>query len=164
MNPTYVFIASDGNRYGPSSLEELNQWFMEGRITDESELEEMPSGRRVTYGQLSRPAGPPPGSVYETPPSTAAYPRQFAPSAPIPNHLAKAIVSTVCIGCLPLGIMAIVQSAQVNGLAASGQYERAQEASRKADTWSNWSIGIGVVILVLEIVLRVVAGGSGKGF
>lgn len=70
---------------------------------------------------------------------------QGGPRPNIPNHLVKAIISTVCCGCLPLGIVAIVFAAQVNGKLDAGDYGGAQKASAQANLWGNISIGLGVV-------------------
>jgi len=81
-------------------------------------------------------------------------PNQYNQAPPtIENHLAKAIFSTLCC-CLPLGIAAIVQASKVNSLMAAGNYQGAQEAAKKADDWSNISIGIGAVLVVLRIIME----------
>ncbi|MEI6537987.1 MAG: CD225/dispanin family protein [Planctomycetota bacterium] len=69
----------------------------------------------------------------------------------IPNHLVKAIISTLCC-CLPFGIVAIVFAAQVNGKLDAGDYAGAQKASQEANKWGNISIGIGVVVNLLVVV------------
>lgn len=79
------------------------------------------------------------------------------PRPNIPNHLVKAIISTVCCGCLPLGIVAIVFAAQVNGKLDAGDYAGAQKSSEQANLWSNISIGVGIVQLVIGIVIQVLA-------
>ncbi|RLT04291.1 MAG: CD225/dispanin family protein [Planctomycetota bacterium] len=68
----------------------------------------------------------------------------------IPNHLVKAIISTLCC-CLPFGIVAIVFAAQVNGKLDAGDYAGAQKASQEANKWGNISIGIGVVVNLLVV-------------
>ena len=64
---------------------------------------------------------------------------QMSPGGPrpnIPNHLVKAIISTLCC-CLPFGIVAIVFAAQVNGKLDSGDYAGAQKSSEQAKFWGN---------------------------
>jgi hypothetical protein len=73
---------------------------------------------------------------YVPPPTPTAPPAH----APVPNHLAWAIISTVLATCLccPLGlvgIVAIVFSSKVNGLLARGDIEGARRASANAKTW-----------------------------
>src|SRR5262245_11816299 len=52
----------------------------------------------------------------------------------IPNYLTQAILVTLCC-CWPLGIVAIVQAAKVNGFVGSGDYESARRASDSAKMW-----------------------------
>lgn len=67
-------------------------------------------------------------------------------SGPAPdNHLALAIFSTVCCGCLPLGIVSIVHSTQVQSKWAAGDARGAREAADKAKNYATWSIIIGVL-------------------
>jgi len=85
----------------------------------------------------------------------------------IPNHLVKAIISTACCGCLPLGIVAIVFAAQVNGKLDAGDYGGAQKASDQASLWGNISIGLGIVGGIIGIVIQVIAAmaaNQGQGF
>lgn len=76
---------------------------------------------------------------------------------PPDNYLVWAILTTV-LCCLPLGVVSIVFSSQVNSKWAMGDVAGAQEASRKARKFAIWSGIAAVVVLVLGLVL-VVAGG-----
>ena len=86
----------------------------------------------------------------------------------IPNHLVKAIISTVCCGCLPVGIVAIVFAAQVNGKLDAGDYAGAQKTSDQASLWGNIAIGLGVLVWIISIGLQVLAvvaaQNQGQGF
>ena len=82
---------------------------------------------------------------------------QGGPRPNIPNHLVKAIISTICC-CLPFGIVAIVFAAQVNGKLDSGDYGGAQKASEQANMWGNIAIGVGIVVNILVIVGQVLLG------
>ena len=75
----------------------------------------------------------------------------------VPNYLMQAILTTVCCGCLPIGILAIVKAASVNSLLAQGKYSEAVAASEEAKKWCWISFGIGVVLGGIGIVLQVVA-------
>ena len=66
----------------------------------------------------------------------------------IESHLVKAIVSTVCC-CLPFGLVAIVYAAQVGPCLRVNDQNAALEASKKADLWSNLSIGVGIILQAL---------------
>jgi len=80
-----------------------------------------------------------------------------APLKRIPNYLAQSILVTLFC-CLPLGIPAIVFSAQVNGKIQAGDIQGALESSRKAKMWGWWSFGIGLVGVILYFLVMVVAG------
>ena len=90
------------------------------------------------------PPPPPQGGGYPPPPG--GQPAQ--PS----NYLAWSILSTLFC-CLPLGVVAIVKSSQVNGLWAQGKYAEAQQSSDAAKKWALWSTIIGLVVLVIYGIL-----------
>jgi uncharacterized membrane protein YvbJ len=74
------------------------------------------------------------------------------PTVNIENHLAKAIFSTVCC-CIPFGIAAIIFAAQVKGKIEQGDVQGAQESADRADLWSNLSIGIGGVLIFIQVII-----------
>ncbi len=69
----------------------------------------------------------------------------------INTHLTEAILVTV-LCCMPFGIAAIVNAAQVSTLVSVGKYAEAQEASKKAAIWATISLVIGIVIYILGII------------
>ncbi|MCK4564001.1 MAG: CD225/dispanin family protein [Verrucomicrobia bacterium] len=71
----------------------------------------------------------------------------------IPNYLWQSIVVTL-LCCLPLGIPAIVFAAKVNGLVTAGQIEEAKAASSKAKMWCWLSFGIGIVVIITQVILQ----------
>ena len=153
----YFVLDPAGNRYGPADLVQLNQWAAEGRVVRTTVLEHATTGQQVVAGTLPGLVIPDMGAApmntadYSRPPSMeAAYARAPIPEN-IPNNLSKAIFATVCC-CIPLGIVAIVNAAKVDGLVARGEYGLARDASRKADQIANWSIIIGLIIGVLQII------------
>jgi len=54
--------------------------------------------------------------------------------------------------CLPLGIVAIVKSGQVNGLWAQGRYAEAQASADSAKKWVIWSVVAGAIIAVIYVI------------
>jgi hypothetical protein len=88
------------------------------------------------------------------PPSSSA-----GGSANVPNYLVPAIISIFC--CWPLGIVAVIFAAQVNGKVASGDIAGAEDASRKAKLFSYISIGIGLVVGVIYLLLTILGIGLG---
>ncbi|HET6395923.1 MAG TPA: CD225/dispanin family protein [Pseudoxanthomonas sp.] len=88
-------------------------------------------------------------SYVPTPPPTAEAP------APVPNHLAWAIVSTVLATCLccPLGlvgIVAIVFSSKVNTLLNQGDIEGARRASATAKVWCWVATALAIIGLLVN--------------
>lgn len=103
---------------------------------------------------------PPPGYQPPPPPGYQSY-GAAGGSGPKPdNYLVWAILSTLFC-CLPLGIVSIVFSAQVDGKYNSGDYTGALESSNKAKQFAKWSAIVTVVGTVLIVLLSVaLAAGS----
>ncbi|HVF21454.1 MAG TPA: CD225/dispanin family protein [Pyrinomonadaceae bacterium] len=77
-------------------------------------------------------------------------------SASVPNYLVLAIISLFC--CTPLGIVAIIFAAQVNGKVAAGDIAGATDASRKAKMFSYISIGLGLAGILCYVLFILVMG------
>lgn len=75
----------------------------------------------------------------------------------VPNYLVPAILSIFC--CWPLGIVAIIFAAQVNGKVAAGDLAGAADASKKAKLFSFIAIGIGVAFGLIYLVLTILGVG-----
>jgi predicted secreted protein len=93
---------------------------------------------------------PPPG--YPGNPGYPGYPSQPPPAQAPSNYLVWSILVTLFC-CLPLGIVAIVKSSQVNGLWAQGQYAEAQAAAATAKKIVIWTVVAGVVINLIWVGL-----------
>jgi hypothetical protein len=68
----------------------------------------------------------------------------------VPNYLIPAIISAIC--CLPLGIVAIIFAAQVNGKVATGDMAGALNSSKKAKMFSYIAIGLGIALWVCYFI------------
>ncbi|MDQ5844151.1 MAG: CD225/dispanin family protein [Acidobacteriota bacterium] len=79
-----------------------------------------------------------------TPPPPAGAP------ANVPNYLIPAIISIFC--CTPLGIVATIFAAQVNGKVAAGDIAGAMDSSKKAKIFSFISIGLGLVGIIFYVI------------
>ena len=77
-------------------------------------------------------------------------------SASVPNYLVLAIISLFC--CLPLGIVAVIFAAQVNGKVAAGDTAGALDASKKAKMFSYISIGLGLAGIICYVLFVVIMG------
>ena len=75
--------------------------------------------------------------------------------AAIPSHLVGAIISTLCC-CLPFGIPAIIFASQVNSKVAAGDLEGARRASKNALIWMLVSIGVGLFVQFVWLLINVI--------
>lgn len=73
-----------------------------------------------------------------------------------PTYMVWAVLSTVCC-CLPLGVVAILFSAQVSTRYYARDYEGARTASRRAEIWIIASIVMGVVGTILYLPLTLIS-------
>ena len=74
----------------------------------------------------------------------------------VPNYLVPAIISIFC--CLPLGIVAVIFAAQVNGKVAAGDTSGALDASKKAKLFSFIAIGLGLAGTICYVLFWVIMG------
>jgi|ERR1041384_468511 hypothetical protein len=86
---------------------------------------------------------------------TPPPPSSGAPAS-VPNFLVPAIISIFC--CLPLGIVAIIFAAQVNGKVAAGDIAGAQDSAKKAKMFSYISIGLGLLGIICYVLFFLIMG------
>jgi hypothetical protein len=99
---------------------------------------------------------------------------QYLSDTPVPNYLVPAILVTIFC-CMPLGIVAIYQSSQVNTRLATGDVAGAREASETAKRWC-WIAGLASLVpfaffacafggsfvsMFMSFILAIVSGGTG---
>ena len=82
---------------------------------------------------------------------------QQVPMGSVNNNMVMAILTTIFC-CLPLGIVSIVNAAQVNKKLATGDYNGAVQSAKQAKTWAMVAIGVGLVVIVLYFIGGVLAG------
>ena len=75
----------------------------------------------------------------------------------VSNYLVPAILSLFC--CMPLGVVAVIFAAQVNGKVAAGDIAGATDSAKKAKMFSFIAIGIGVVIILIYVIMMILGVG-----
>jgi Interferon-induced transmembrane protein len=83
-------------------------------------------------------------------------------SAPPPNHLVWAILTTIFC-CLPAGVVSIVFAAQVNGKWQAGDQQGAFNASKNARIWAIVSAVLGVISIVIGVIFGVLGAMAESG-
>jgi hypothetical protein len=103
------------------------------------------------YGQEPPQYGGAPPPQYGAPPPQYGGPPTHQPGQRLPNYLVHNIIATI-LCCLPLGIVGIVFSSQVNGKLAAGDYAGAKKASDNARLCFIISIVAGVVVGIFYFI------------
>jgi hypothetical protein len=145
-------VNRNGQQFGPYTIQELQQYVGEGRIsaTDLAWTEGMAEwktvGQVLGMGATGMAAPLPPGSP--VPPGGGYSGSAVVPVKPESYMVAAILVTLLC--CLPFGIVSIIYAAQVNSKFEAGDYEGAQAASKNARTWYLVSLVVGLIIIGLS--------------
>jgi len=78
---------------------------------------------------------------------------------PPDNNLVWAILSTV-LCCLPLGIVAIIKSTQVNSKWQMGDIQGAQQAAADAKKYAMWGAIAGIIVMVIYMIFMFLGFGG----
>ncbi|TDB89307.1 CD225/dispanin family protein [Actinomadura sp. KC216] len=84
------------------------------------------------------------------PPPPPAGP-EYGAGSPPPNYLVWTILATIFC-CIPVGIVSIVFSSQVNSKWAAGDQAGAYKASKNAKTWLTVTVVLGLIAGVLSLI------------
>jgi hypothetical protein len=97
-----------------------------------------------------------------TQPGPYTSPNAPGAGAPIKNWLVESIIVTLCCGCWPLGVVAIIFAAQVNSKLAAGDRAGAEEAAKKAKMFVIIAAVAGAIAIAISVILNIglIAGGA----
>lgn len=104
-------------------------------------------------GSSARQSYQNPNGTYDSGPSS--NPNSRPPYKP-DSYLILSIIATI-IGCLPLGIVAIIYASKVENLYFNGRYEEAYHASKEAKKWAIISLVVCGSLFALCFFLRLVS-------
>ena len=74
------------------------------------------------------------------------------------NYLVESVLVTI-LCCLPLGIVALINSSAVNTAYENGNFAEAEEKSAAAKKWMTYGLITGAVIYVITLILWVLVVG-----
>ena len=158
----WYYAAADGQHRGPFPAAEMQALSARGVIGASTLVwrEGYAQWRPLAEAsELAQAAVPPPAipAALATPAAEPAAPAGNTPHAPaehVPTHLVWAILTTL-LCCWPLGVVAIVYAARVEGLRAGGDLAGARRASRLAGLWALWSALVMVLLIVPAILVAI---------
>jgi hypothetical protein len=153
----YKIIGANQAEYGPISADQLRQWIAEGRVNAQTPAQAEGDTTWKPLSMFPEFASVLPAAAPALPPGMRPAGISPTVSPNVPNYLVQAILCTLCC-CLPLGIVAIVYAAQVNGKQQSGDYQGALAASKNAKLWCWIAFGLGLVSNVVLVIIEIAAG------
>lgn len=144
----YWFSNGDGNTYGPYEIGQLHGFATEGRLNAQSQL----CAENSTQWM-------PASSVLTVPPAPGPIMNPHSPTAWVQLGLFEPIAITLCC-CLIGGIFAIVYTTRANAKGAAGDIAGATADAATAKSWKTWSMIIGVVLGIIQLILYAAANQS----
>jgi hypothetical protein len=107
-------------------------------------------------------AGPAGDASYAPPPVQQAviiqpqvgiqYIPASAAAQAVPDHLIYAVLATLFC-CWPIGLYAIFKSLECRNAINRGDVNQAMQLSRQTRRFANWTIGVGVLFIILSFVM-----------
>jgi len=168
------YYSKNGIQMGPVSQEELFAKAKRGEVLPsdliwrEGMADWLPLSQVPEFKAAGAPATPPPIGLGSVPlPQPAAYPAAYMTGS-VPNYLWQSIVATVlgALTCwliaMPLGIVAIVYAAKVDGLQRSGDFAGAMSASKSAKGWMIGSFSCFALFVLFVAAAIIIAVASGE--
>lgn len=155
MEKYYIMI--DGQQQGPFTKQEIinNSFSPESYIYSKSlggwkKISEIPD----FYHKIDVPP-----TYIPSPPTNIPSPPPNNPTSQPKTWLLESILATLFC-CLPLGIVGIVNAAKVETRYKAGDYAGAIEASENAKNWINWSLGVGIIVMIIYFIAGLASSGA----
>jgi hypothetical protein len=154
-----IHISKNQQNIGQFELSEVNRMLQSGQIStndlawQEGMTDWIPIGRFPGVN----PSPPPIPGTNPPPLRHASIP---GGGTTIPNYLAQSILVTLFC-CLPLGIVALIKSSEVNNKIAIGDVSGAIEASQKAKYWCWWSFGLSLGLILIYFLVAIITAATG---
>ncbi len=143
----YYYLGPEGRQMGPYSFSELRSRITPETIVWREGMDDWaPASTVPELDELFRSSTPPHASAFTPPPVKKPD-----------NWLVWSILSTLFC-CLPLGVVAIVYSAQVDSQWYRGEHERAINSARKAKNFTIAGVICGVVGSIIYFILLATVG------
>lgn len=155
----YYYLDQNNERQGPVAVGDLLSY----GVTKETMVWKNGMVNWQTAGTLPELAFLFTDQTAPIPPAAPTPPPAQKPVKPQPpfkkpdNNLVWAILTTI-LCCLPFGVVAIIYSTKVDSAWSAGNYDEAQEAAKKAATFSWISAGCALFFGIAYIFIVVVAG------
>lgn len=136
---TYYYVDQTGQKAGPVSPMQFGMYGIQSNtlVWKAGMAQWTPAGTLPELQQFLAAGG-----SYGA--AGSIFPPGYIPPKP-DNNLFWAIASTVCC-CVPLGIVAIVKSTEVNSHYYAGRYAEAIEAAESAKKWAIWAAVAGIIV------------------
>lgn len=160
------YFYSDGtNKFGPYTKEELREMNIAPHtlIWFQGLSEWRPANTFPELHEVYMSSTPPP--VTKTSRSfndqgiNISQPYNINNQQPPKTWLVESILATLFC-CLPLGIVGIVNASKVESRFNMGDFEGANKASAEAGKWTKLSLGIGLVVIVIYMILMAIGVAS----
>jgi len=155
-----IHISKNGQNIGQFELSEVNRMLQSGQISSNDLAWQEGMANWIPVGTM-------PGLNASVPPLPGSNPPPLrhgsiaTATTSIPNYLVQSILVTLFC-CLPLGIVAIINAAQVNNKISLGDIAGAMESSGKAKKWCWWSFGLSLGLMLIYFLISGLAAVVGS--
>jgi hypothetical protein len=155
----YFYIDENNEQAGPLSIEDLQKVITSKTLVwkkgqaDWLKAEDIPELKSIVKVEAPPPI-PQPVQIVDVPKpvETGAEEVSYQPMKPDTN-LTMAILCTLFC-CVPFGVVAIYYASKVNTSYHQGAYFDAEDYSEKAESYTYWGVGLGIVLDMLYFIFN----------